>query len=91
MAHEFKRKHSTDIVSGTLLGLVAGVAITIEGWFFAGVIKQILTWETGIWPEWFPGYIPDFFLSKWWFIIVIVICTIGGVVAGYYRHGRLEL
>lgn len=87
----FKSKTSSHLIRGALIGFVAGVAFAIETWFMAGIIKVLLTWETGIWPDWFPGYIPDFILSGWWLIIVILLFTIVGAIVGAMGSKRPEL
>jgi hypothetical protein len=86
-----KSKLSSDIVNGVVTGFAIGVAFTLLSWIFAGVLKLLLTWDTGIWPDGFPGYIPDFILSRWWAIIIIVTFTMAGAIAGLLLRRRLKI
>jgi hypothetical protein len=88
---KFKSKLSSDIVNGAVIGFVIGVAVTLFSWIFAGVIKLLLTWDTGIWPDAFPGHIPDFMLSGLWAIIIIVTFTVVGAIAGSIMRRRLKI
>jgi len=90
LSTKFRSKLFSDIVNGALTGLVIGVAVTFESWIFAGIIKVLLTWDTGIWPDGFPGHIPDFILSGLWAIIIIVTFTLAGAIAGSLLRRRLE-
>jgi hypothetical protein len=81
----------SDIVRGAVSGLVIGVGLTILSLIIAGVIKLLLCWDTGIWPDGFPGYIPDFMLSRLWAIIIIVTFTVAGAIAGSLMRRRLKI
>jgi hypothetical protein len=87
----FKSKRFSDMLIGVVSGFIIGVAFTLLSWIFAGVIKVLLTWDTGIWPDWFPGHIPDFILSRLWAIIIIVTFTVAGAIAGLLMRRRLEI
>ena len=88
---KFKSKLYSDIVIGAVTGFVIGVAFTLISWIFAGVIKLLLTWDTGIWPDGFPGHIPDFILSWLWAIIIIVTFPVAGAIAGSLGRRRLKI
>jgi hypothetical protein len=87
----FKSKLFSDIVHGVVTGFVIGFAFTLLSWIFAGVIKVLLTWDTGIWPDGFPGHIPDFILSGLWALIIIVTFTVVGAIAGLLMRRRLKI
>jgi hypothetical protein len=87
----FKSKLLSDIVRGAISGFVIGVGFTILSWISTGVIKLLLCWDTGIWPDGFPGYIPDFILSGLWAIIIILTFTVAGAIAGSVWRRRFKL
>jgi len=91
LSNNFKSNPVSDTINGALIGFLVGVALTLESWVFAGVIKVLLTWDTGIWPDGFPGHIFDFILSRLWAVTIIVICMLGGAIAGRIWRRRLNL
>ena len=88
---DFKYKKSTGLVKGTILGMGAGFSINILSWLFAGTLKVLLTYPSFIWPDGFPGYIPDFFFSTMWITVVVVSTALGGGIIGYHFPNRLEI
>ena len=91
LGNKFRSKLFWDIVNGAATGFVIGVVFTLLSFISAGVIKLLITWDTGIWPEWFPGFIPDFILSGWWVVIIIVTFTVAGAIAGSHWRKRLKI
>jgi hypothetical protein len=77
-------------VQGARSGFIIGVAFALVSWITVAILKDLVTYHTGIWPDWFPGSIPDFILSRWWVIIVIVTFTVAGAIVGSLGRKRLE-
>lgn len=81
----------SSLMTGAGVGFVAGVAFALVTFIVAGILKDAITYHTGVWPDWFPGQIPDFILSEWWFIIIVVSFTAVGAIVGSRGPRRVEL
>ena len=79
------------LIGGLKIGLIAGFSIAFFVWFGAAMLKGLITDFNGIWPEWFPGHIVDFILSRWFVIIVVATCIVLGGLIGALRPRRYDL
>jgi hypothetical protein len=77
--------------SGTIVGLITGLAVTFFTLFAAGMLKGLITDFTGEWPDWFPGQYVDFFMSGGWIVAFLLFCTAAGAVVGFIRQRHYEL
>lgn len=87
----FKSKITSDVIAGAATGFVIGLAFTFISWIMTGVFKLLLCWDTGVWPNGFPGHIPDFILSGFWAIIIILTFTVAGAIAGFIKRRHLKI